>query len=151
MEKDKESTRHLQMASLEKLKQLRQDANSSLFKECGLFFAFSQKQFDESKTPLKEGEKYVSVLGGGYVPKGNLNKLLEGMEEIRQAYEKAIKDNNLRLTEVVYEFNNHECFYTGDWPIVANMFPDIDPAVIHHIYTMEHRKHIEWCKETNSH
>ena len=115
-------------------------ANSKLFTECGLFFAFSKEQFNDNKTPLKVGEKYVSLLGGGYCPKSNIDKLLNGMEENRKAYEAKIKANNLRVREIAYELGNHECYYTGDWSQVADMFPEIKPEVIHRIYLMESKK-----------
>ena len=136
--------------NLQDLKKTQENANSQLFKECGLFFAFSNQQFEENKTPLKEGEKYVSIGAGGYVPKSNLDRLLDGMEANRKAYEKGVKAQNLRLKEIAYEFGNHECFYTGDWSIVAEMFPDVKPEVIQRIYQIEYKKHLKWCKETNS-
>jgi hypothetical protein len=135
---------------LHELKQQQEQANSILFKECGLFFAFSNEQFAENKTPLKEGEKYVSILGGGYVPKGNLDKLLNGLEANRKAYQKAVKANNLRLKQIAYEFANHECFYTGDWSVVADMFPEVDRATIERLYRIEHKKHLKWCKATGN-
>jgi hypothetical protein len=135
---------------LQELKQKQEDANSKLFIECGLFFAFSNEQFHANKTPLKEGEKYVPILGGGYVPKGNLNKLLDGMKATRKEYETAIKANNLRLKQITYEFGNHECFYTGDWSVVADMFPDVDRSVIERLYRIEHNKHLAWCEATGN-
>ena len=136
--------------NLQELKQQQENANSVLFDKCGLFFAFSNEQFAANKTPLKEGEKYVSILGGGYVPKGNLNALLDGMEANRKAYEKAVKANNLRLKQVAYEFGNHECFYTGDWSVVADMFPEIERATIQRLYRIEYKKHLKWCEETGN-
>lgn len=136
--------------NLEDLKQKQENANSLLFKECGLFFAFSNQQFEENKTPLKEGEKYVSIMGGGYVPKSNLDKLLNGMEANRKEYQKAVKKQNLRLKEIAYEFGNYECFYTGDWSVVADMFPDVSPEVIQRVYKIEFKKHLKWCKETGN-
>ena len=136
--------------NLQEIKQQQEQANSLLFKECGLFFAFSNSQFEENKTPLEEGEKYVPIFGGGYVPKNSLNKLLKGLEANKQAYSAAVKANNLRLKEIAYEFANHECFYTGDWSVVADMFPEVDKAVILKLYKKELKKHIQWCKETGN-
>lgn len=138
------------MKELDELKKEREEANTALFKECGLFFAFSQSQFDESKTPLKDGEKYISIGGGGYVPKSNLDKLLNGMETNQTIYDIAVKANNLRYKEIAYEFANHECYYTGDWQVVADMFPHISPLVIERIYYIEYKKHIQWLKDNNN-
>ena len=66
----------INIMNLQDLKKQQEAVNTTLFNECGLFFAFSDSQFNENKTPLKEGEKYVPVMGGGYVPKNSLNKLL---------------------------------------------------------------------------
>ena len=93
-----------------------QDAQlETLFKECGLFWAFSVEQFQENKTPLKEGEKYVSIGAGGYLPKGNAGKLAEGMERIRKEFNAAVKANKGQRRELItYELRNHEAHYTGD-------------------------------------
>jgi hypothetical protein len=136
--------------SLREIKKQQEQANSLLFEECGLFFAFSNEQFAENKTPLKEGEKYVSIGGGGYVPKGNVDKLRNGMEANRKAYEKAVKANNLRLKQITYEFGNHECYYTGDWSVVADMFPDVDRDVIERLYRTSYKKHCEWAAATGN-
>ena len=63
-------------------KQIKEKMMSSLLESCGVFFAFSNKQFDENKTPLKEGEKYVSIDNGGYMPKSNLIAFKIGLAEI---------------------------------------------------------------------
>lgn len=138
------------MNTLEDLKKQQEQANSLLFNECGLFFAFSDKQFLENKTPLIDGDKYVRILGGGFVPKTNVDKLLNGMEANRKAYQKAVKAQNLRLKEISYEFANHECFYTGDWSVVADMFPEVETVVIERIFKIEYKKYLKWCKETGN-
>jgi hypothetical protein len=135
---------------LQKIKKQREEANSRLFKECGLFFAFSNEQFNENKTPLKDGEKYVSIGSGGYLPKGNFEALQKGMKENEKAYKLAIKTHNLRVKEIVYEFGNHECFYTGDWSVVADMFPDVSKDVIYKLYLKEKKKYVEWCELTGN-
>jgi len=60
----------------------KQEMFNELFKNCGGFFAFYTQQFDENKTPLKEGEKYVSIGNGGYLPKSKVNEFKIGMAEI---------------------------------------------------------------------
>lgn len=62
----------------------------ALFKECGVFWAFSDEQFHANKTPLVEGEKYVSMGAGGYLPKSNAAKVAEGMERIRKEFNAAV-------------------------------------------------------------
>ena len=84
-----------------------------LFKTCSVFFAFSNQQFQENKTPLEEGEKYVSIGGGGYCPKSKAKQLADGFEAIDQAYKAAIKGNKQREANILYELQNHEAFYTN--------------------------------------
>jgi len=123
--------------NIQEIKKQQEEANNKLFTECGLFWAFSNDQFVENKTPLKEGEKYVSIGGGGYLPKGNLNTFLKGMETNKKAYNKELKAKNLRLKKIAYEFANHECFYTGDWSVVADMFPDVNRDVVYKVFQKE--------------
>lgn len=104
------------------IKKEKEKLTSELFEKCGLFFAFSNEQFEKNKTPLKEGEKYVSIGSGGYIPKGNYDTFKEGMKTISKIGKKKVKENNLAETEILYELNNHECFYTGDYSDVVDMF-----------------------------
>ena len=86
-----------------------------LFAECGVFWAFSAEQFEKNKTPLSEGDKYVSIGAGGYMPKSRAADLAEGMEQIRKEHNAAVKANRkLRRDVIAYELRNHEATYTGD-------------------------------------
>lgn len=92
-----------------------QEKRTELFKAVGLFFAFSTEQFNESKTPLREGEKYVSIGAGGYLPKGNVDKFIEGMSSIRKWENSEIKkQKDAKIEHIKYELSNHECYYTRD-------------------------------------
>jgi hypothetical protein len=87
----------------------------ALFKQCGVFFAFSEEQFHANKTPLQEGEKYVSMGAGGYLPKGSAGKFAEGMERIRKEFNAAVNaSRKQRRALIAYELRNHEAHYTGD-------------------------------------
>ncbi len=77
-----------------------------------MFFAFSDKQFTESKTPLKEGEKYVHIGAGGYMPKGQVDNYISGIEKIGKWYKEEVKANKARRENIAYELHNHEAFYT---------------------------------------
>jgi hypothetical protein len=99
--------------NLQEIKKHKQDSMDVLFKTCGVFFAFSNQQFQENKTPLQEGEKYVSIGAGGYCPKSKAKTLLDGFEAINETYKAAIKANKQRNAEILYELQNHEAFYTG--------------------------------------
>lgn len=103
------------MSNLQQIKKERENKQTLLFRECGLFWAFSDQQFAENKTPLQEGEKYVSIGAGGYLPKSKGDAFTAGMKEISKWYKKEVADNKkLRREEIVYELGNHEAWYTGD-------------------------------------
>ena len=89
------------------------DQLHAFMNECGIFWAFSNEQFQENKTPLKEGEKYVSIGAGGYMPKGNVQKYLDGSKAISKAEKAAIKAaKEGKEQHILYELRNHEAFYT---------------------------------------
>lgn len=103
-----------QKLTLAQVKREKQITIDTLFETLGVFFAFSNKQFEEGKTPLAEGDKYVTFANGSYLPKSNYALLIEGFNNADDLFRKRIKDNGLEEEEVLYELNNHECFYTGD-------------------------------------
>jgi shikimate kinase len=99
--------------TLSEIKKQKETSIDELFKSCGVFFAFSNEQFHKNKTPLQEGEKYVSIGGGGYCPKSKREALLNGFESINKTFKEAIKSNKQRQAHILYELQNHEAFYTG--------------------------------------
>lgn len=102
------------MATYQELKKQREEKSTKLFKECGVFWAFSKEQFEENKTELKEGEKYVSIGGGGYMPNSKAEALSDGLKEIGEWFNGEVINQGLEDSEILYELGNHECFYTGD-------------------------------------
>lgn len=112
------------MKSIIEIKKEREQAIEKLLKECGVFWAFSNAQFEENKTPLKDGEKYVDIGAGGFMPSGNKDKYIDGMLAIGEAFEKAIADNKQREAYILYELNNHEAFYTCSIDSTLNALGD---------------------------
>lgn len=103
------------MKNLSEIKEEKQLKIDTLIKECNMFFAFSNEQFLKNKTPLKEGEKYVSIGAGAYMPKGNLDNYIKGIEEINKAFKAELKKSKqLRYDHIKYELSNHEAYYTRD-------------------------------------
>lgn len=83
---------------------------TALFKQVGAFYAFSQKQLDESK---QEGVEYVSIGGGLICPKEQAKTLVDGMSDISK---KGIAEDlavNGRRKIIIRELYNYECFYVG--------------------------------------
>ena len=97
------------------IKKQRDDDTNKLFTDLGVFWAFSNEQFKEglAKCNLQEGEKLVDIGSGGYMPKSNFDKLIAGMKAIKETFAQATKDAKIRTAHILYELNNHECFYTG--------------------------------------
>jgi hypothetical protein len=61
-----------------KTKQEKQAAMNKLLAENGVIWAFSNKQFDESKV---EGVQYVSIGAGGYCPKDNVENFMQAFKQ----------------------------------------------------------------------
>jgi len=101
----------------QEIKDKKQTDYNELFNSLGVFWAFSNKQFDEGfekvKTTMAEGEKLVSIGGGGYIPKHNVEALITGTKAIDETFKQQIKDAKARETHILYELNNHEAYYTG--------------------------------------
>jgi len=101
---------------VQQLDKLQQDKLSELFKKCGLFFAFSNQQFEEQKKELEPGDEYINAGSGAILPKSKVKEYIDGMKEINRWYKAAIKDGGagLRREKILYELNNHEAFYVYD-------------------------------------
>jgi len=112
-------------------KQKRYDA---LLKECKIFWAFSNEQFMENKTELKEGEKYVSIGAGGYMPKGYVTAFVDGQKDIEKWSKNEIKQSKQEEAEIAYELCNFECYYTGSIEDVIGALPNYTPEQIQAVY-----------------
>lgn len=130
------------MKTINDIKTEKEQKTTELFKVTGLFFAFSNQQFLENKTPLKEGEKYVSIGAGGYLPKGNLAAFEAGLKEITKWYKNEIKaTKGARRDNIAYELNNHEAYYTGSInDTMGALGPDYTRAEVIKVYNEERQK-----------
>ena len=109
----------------------RQAKHTELFDRVGLFWAFSTEQFTEGKTkhPVTDGQKYLSIGMGGYFPGQNMQAYKDGMDELsaweKQA-KKELKESRAESEKaILYELNNHECFYTGEIDDVVDLFEGV--------------------------
>lgn len=87
------------------------DRQTKALDKAGAFFAFSQKQFDESKKP---GVTYVNGEMGLICPKDTYVTLLR---ELHNIYLDSITEDlaeNGAQAIIIRELNNHEAYYTGD-------------------------------------
>lgn len=111
--------------TLQEIEIKKTEMQTELFNEVGLFWAFSNEQFDKNKTPLGESDKYMSFPGGGYFPKNNKNVLKEGLEKIHAFGRDQVKSAKLQEEEILRQLYNRECFYICDATEVINMFAGI--------------------------
>ena len=96
---------------------------TKLFEEMGVFFAFSNKQFDEQK---KEGINYVNMGAGTICPKENVRLFIERHAEIvKNGIAKDIKENGFRNI-IERELANYECYWTGDIESAVDALEDYD-------------------------
>jgi len=113
----------------QEIKKKRQYDYDKLLKDLGVFWAFSNEQFEKGKTPLAEGEKYVSIGMGGFIGKNSVDAMIEGMDKIEKTFKSEIKEFRMREKHILYELNNHECFYVG--------YPDGAMEALGDDYTLE--------------
>jgi len=100
--------------NLNELKIEKEAKITDLINESLMFFAFSNEQFQQNKTPLQEGEKYVSLGAGAYLPKSKVEIYIKGTKSIDEWFKSTVKSNKLKTANILYELNNHEAFYTND-------------------------------------
>ena len=129
--------------TLNEIKRIREQRTTETLKKYGVFWAFSNQQFEENKTPLQEWDKYVSIGMGGYMPKSKVNEFLDAMEADKKWYKNAIKSQKLRKQEIAYELANHEAYYTGDISdTMEALGKDYTEAEVFEVYRAERKKRI---------
>lgn len=105
----------------QEIKAKHQNAYSKIMEDAGVFWAFNNDQFKEGLKRLKannqllEGEKLTRWIAGGFLPSKNVDAMMEKLQEVdkqQKAELKAAKDEKEKA--ILYELNNHECFYRGN-------------------------------------
>lgn len=127
---------------LHELKQLQEQKLTEIFTNNRVFWAFSNEQFTKNKTPLNEGEKYVSIGAGGYMPKGSLESFNSAMDEWNKWFKTQVKENKLREKQIAYELANHEAYYTGD--IEDTMSALGEGFTEEEVWAVYRKNHEEW-------
>ena len=138
-------TENTPLPTIQDIKKEQENKHTVLFNACGLFWAFSNEQFAANKTPLKEGEKYVHIGAGGYLPKGNLDTFLDGMAEIKKWYKAQVNTNKAtRRAQIAYELANYESYYTGDiTDALQGLGKDYSAKEVWKVYHEENKKNQE--------
>lgn len=96
----------------------------------GVFFAFSNSQFEENKTHKESTDnEYLSIGCGGYIHKSNIEKYKHLQNVLYKEFEEEYK-NNTNIDDVIeYELANHECYWTYDTEsaidVVSSLYSEI--------------------------
>lgn len=81
------------------------------FASHGVFFAFSQEQFDKSKIDWLD---YVSAWMWMFLPKETAKETLEAYRQHNENEKKRRIEEVWLKNIILCELDNHECYYTGD-------------------------------------
>lgn len=101
----------------------------------GIFWAFSNDQFDENKTHKDAPDnEYISIGAGGYIHKSNIDKYKYFINDIAPKL-KADFVSKINIDDLIsYELINHECYYTGDYSEVVDIVHSYYDMPIDEIY-----------------
>lgn len=116
------------------------DKISAILEKNEVFFAFNNEQLKEEveKFNISKDNKMARIGAGGYLPVKNLKSFQNENKEAT----KWLKDQKKKLREdkaelekaILYELENHECFYTGDITDAYRLFPELDKKEVTKIY-----------------
>ncbi len=91
-----------------------EEAQTKVMREKGGFWAFSDKQFNESKDKNLKAEDYTHLFGGLMCPKDNADDLIRELDRVvQEGIKQDIKENGIERI-IKRELANHEAYYTGD-------------------------------------
>ena len=91
---------------------------NGLLEKHGVFFAFSDSQYEEQ---AKKGVEYVRLEFGAFAPKANAKKFIDESVEAHEEAIKEMKKHNTKDEIILSELFNYECFYTGDYSQVIDI------------------------------
>ena len=99
-----------------------EDKTNKALTDTGIFYAFSEEQFNSNK-PYKNSKdtEYLSVFGGAFIHKKDKDKLDHYFKvvspQLKQDLANKIDIKNL----IEYELSNYECYYTGDYKEILDV------------------------------
>ncbi len=121
------------------------------FTKVGVFFAFSDKQFEEGKTHKEAPDnEYISIGHGGFIHKSNKESYINFTDVLVKQYEEEYK-SKVKFDDVIeYELANYEYYYTFDIEtavdVIADLYSEIPKEeIIKHVRrvfhaTLDHHK-----------
>lgn len=131
------------MKNIIQIKEEKQIRLTKLINDCSIFFAFTKKQFEENKTPLEEGEKYMELGSGTYIPKSKFKNYLTGIKALKKWFSEEVETNQARRQHIMYELSNHEVYYTNDISdALAALGGDYTKEEVRAVYNQERVKSV---------
>jgi len=131
------------MKTYNQIKSTHQTNYNKILEQNQVFWAFSDEQLQKGikKYNINKDNKMVSIGMGGYMPLKYNKRIQEQMKEEDKRYKKELKEMREEQDgAILYELNNHECFYTGDIEDVVTLFKGIfTPAKIKKVF-LKHQK-----------
>jgi len=119
------------MKNYQKIKATYKKNYHDIMSQNKVFWALSNEQLEEGKKliGINDNKLLISIEMGGFMPKKNHDKMFELLENETKRYEKELKEAK-EVTEkaILHELNNYECFYTGDYIEVVDIFKGIYTA-----------------------
>jgi hypothetical protein len=103
------------------LTKLYDEKQTEVFNKAQIFWAFSQDALDECVAKNNNVE-HTGIGGCGFLPTANVHQFEDDMSELAEWFEETITLDQLEREEILYELANHECFYTGEYYDVFEMF-----------------------------
>ena len=101
------------------LNKIKENKITKMSDDLGLFWAFSNEQFNKQIKKLTDnkmlvkGDKITDIGAGGYIPSKNVTEFKKQMADINSWYKLELK--NVKAEKVIeYELNNYESYYIGD-------------------------------------
>lgn len=123
------------MKTSHEIKAEEQKKLSDLFHSLGIFFAFSNKRFNEQR---EEGVTYVNLSCGMMIPKNNVEIFRKKYKELRDNTTLELRYNVSMENYIRDELMNHECFYSGDYTeifeLVKSAYPECAMEDIKRVY-----------------
>ena len=122
-----------------------QEKQTGLFNECGSFFAFGNRQFEEK---IVKGIKYASVGAGLYCPVDKVKALVDGLSCInKEGIALDIEENGIDAI-IMRELGNFECQITGEFEDVVERLEDY--GVSHEDVRVKYNEFYQYCVENGN-
>jgi len=116
------------MKTYQEIKSTYEKTANQLITDYDVFFAFSDEQLEKgmAKIGIKNQTELTSIGMGGFIPKTKVDTYLRATDEAYNSYKKELKQaKEVKEQAILYELNNHECFYSEELDPVIDFFKDI--------------------------